>query len=139
MLALGLKRHSRRVVRLVALCLATSATTLAGATPANSQHGLAYAAGDDTAALGDFSAAAEAGDAAVQHRLGELYFDGRGVARDYAMALKWFRRAAEQGFAAAQCMVGVSLHSGLGVARDYAQAMTWYRRAAEQEIGRAHV
>ena len=46
--------------------------------------------------------AAEQGDADAQNKLGDMYYDGEGVARDYAEARRWYRKAAEQGFADAQ-------------------------------------
>ncbi len=41
--------------------------------------------------------AAEQGDAQAQLNLGVCYWNGNGVAKDYAEAVKWFRKAAEQG------------------------------------------
>jgi TPR repeat protein len=39
------------------------------------------------------------GLADVQHNLGVMYRDGRGVAQDDAQAIAWYRRAVERGFA----------------------------------------
>ena len=39
---------------------------------------------------------AEKGSSAAQKSLGERYYFGIGVTKDYVEAVKWFRRAAEQ-------------------------------------------
>ena len=41
-------------------------------------------------------AAAERGDAAAQYQLGEAYFYGRGVTKNYTEAEKWYKKAAQQ-------------------------------------------
>ena len=75
---------------------------------------------------------AEQGDASAQTELGERYETGRGVGRDYEVALSWYRRAAEQGDARGQTGLGFMYSSGRGVQRDDAEAIRWFRRAAEQ-------
>jgi TPR repeat protein len=41
--------------------------------------------------------AANKGDAEARYYLGLMYFNGRGVTRDYGEAAKWFLKSAEQG------------------------------------------
>lgn len=41
--------------------------------------------------------AAEQGHAWAQYVLGNAYYDGKGVKRDYVEAVKWWQMAAEQG------------------------------------------
>jgi TPR repeat protein len=77
------------------------------------------------------------GDAAAQYNLGVCYYNGRGVARNYAEAAKWYRKAAEQGNATAQYNLGNCYYNGQGVARNYAEAAKWFRKAAEQGDKRA--
>ncbi len=60
------------------------------------------------------------------------YYDGLGVAQDYAGAVKWFRLAAEQGDAKAQSNLGVIYAKGEGVAQDYVLAQMWFNLAAAQ-------
>lgn len=57
----------------------------------------AEASGDVEKALMHFRAAAEAGYAGAEFKLGECYEKGRGVAVDLAMAKDWYGRAAKQG------------------------------------------
>ena len=80
--------------------------------------------------------AAEQGDAEAQSELGERYEHGRGVGRDYGVAVGWFARAAEQGHAPAQAALGYMYSTGRGVGQDHGVATSWYRRAAEQENAR---
>src|SRR5690606_33809615 len=48
----------------------------------------------------------ELGDPQAQFRLGWMYAEGHGVARDDGEALRWFRQAADQGDASAQNWLG---------------------------------
>ena len=77
-------------------------------------------------------ALAEGGDTEAQTELAERYEHGRGVGRDYGVAVSWFRRAAEQGHAPAQTALGYMYSAGHSVVQDDAVAVSWYRRAAEQ-------
>lgn len=60
---------------------------------------------DVDAAIQLYCRAARAGSARAQYQLGWLYANGRGVARDDALAGAWFRLAAEQGDAYAERML----------------------------------
>src|SRR5450432_1174892 len=52
---------------------------------------------DDAIAVAACRRSAEAGDAAAQNQLGQMYRVGRGVTSDMAQAAEWFRKAAEHG------------------------------------------
>ena len=82
-------------------------------------------------------ALAEGGDTEAQTELAERYEHGRGVGRDYGVAVSWFRRAVEQGHAPAEAALGYMYSAGQGVGQDDAVAVSWYRRAAEQGNARA--
>ena len=69
--------------------------------------------------------AAEQGHATSQFKLGEMYYLGQGVPRDYKEAFKWYRKAAEQGNFDAQIQLGVMYSNGEGVSRDYVLAYMW--------------
>jgi uncharacterized protein len=62
----------------------------------------AYQQHDYATALQDWRPLADHGDAKAQNNLGNMYFNGHGVARDYAEAVKWYRLAADQGNVGAQ-------------------------------------
>ncbi len=71
-------------------------------------------------------------DPATQTEVGNLYREGRRVARDYVKALHWYRKAANQGFAGAQNNLAVMYEQGLGVPKNKPEAAKWYLAAAEQ-------
>ncbi|MCH8476234.1 MAG: sel1 repeat family protein [Opitutales bacterium] len=71
-------------------------------------------------------------DADAQFDLGDMYFEGYGVAQNFEKAAEWFRNAAQQGHAKAQAGLGYLYHEGKGVSQDYSEAIKWLRKAAEQ-------
>jgi len=72
------------------------------------------------------------GAPADQYKLGNVYYRGEGVPKDYAQAVKWFRKAADQGMPESQYMMGVIYDRGEGLPQDFAEAVTWYRKSAVQ-------
>jgi hypothetical protein len=90
-----------------------------------------------TAERGDFETAirlwralAERGHAVSQYNLGQMYYEGQGVAQSFEEAIKWYQRAAEQGLPEAQLGVGVAYGLGRGVPRDLLKAYLWLSLAA---------
>ncbi|MEA1946190.1 MAG: tetratricopeptide repeat-containing serine protease family protein [Thermodesulfobacteriota bacterium] len=71
-------------------------------------------------------------DGKAEYELGEKYFEGKGVPKEYTKAAEWYRKAAEQGDAFAQSELGSMYYNGEGVTKDYTEAVKWYRKAAEQ-------
>ena len=104
--------------------------------------GAAYAGVDDGvsafgrkdygAALREFEAAAEKGDARADYYLGRMYLMAEGVPADYRKSVAYFRRAADHGNANAQFYLGNLYYLGEGVSQDYAEAVKWYGKAAAQ-------
>jgi len=80
---------------------------------------------------------AEAGGAVDQHKLGQLYEKGEGVAQSYAEAAKWYLKAATQGYVKSQSNLGNMYTVGQGVKQDYKEAAKWYGKAAEQGYAKA--
>ena len=76
--------------------------------------------------------ALEEDHAGAQWQLGHMFSKGRGVAKDYAMAVRLWRLAAEQGHADAQANLAYAYSSGSDVARDYAEAVRLWRHLAAQ-------
>ena len=74
---------------------------------------------------------ADQGHVDAQFRLGVLYYNGDGVAKDYEEAMKWYLKAAER-HAVAQDRIGDLYYYGHGVVQDYKEAMKWYLEAADQ-------
>ncbi|ACE05769.1 hypothetical protein Aasi_0340 [Candidatus Amoebophilus asiaticus 5a2] len=65
----------------------------------------------------------------AQFKLGVMYHNGEGVAKDDNQAIKWFQKAAEQGNADAQFNLGVMYEKVEG---NYKKAIKWFQKAAEQ-------
>ncbi len=78
---------------------------------------------------------ASQGDADAQNNLGESYFKGKGVPKNYAQARLWFEKAAAQGHAYAQNNLAELYFAGLGVPQDYVRAYMWVTLAAAQMTG----
>jgi localization factor PodJL len=81
--------------------------------------------------------AALAGDPTAVYELAARAAEGRGMARDLALAARLFEKAAAHGLVPAQYRTGNLYEKGLGVARDLAAAKTWYQRAADRGNARA--
>ena len=94
-----------------------------------------------------FKQAAEKGFAEAQYKLGECYFEGHGVDRNYKEAVNWFLKAAAQGYGDAyswlykgeeegpaelQCILGNCYLTGNGFEADPAKAVKLYHKAADQ-------
>jgi predicted aspartyl protease len=92
----------------------------------------AYKRSDFANALKLLRPLAEEGNAQAQNQVGDLYYDGKGVAQDYKEAVRWYRMAADQGDSEGQKNLGVTYAEGHGVQLDYSEAVRWYRKAAEQ-------
>lgn len=75
---------------------------------------------------------ADSGDVNAQYQLGNSYFVGVGIAKNYGEAVRWFSKAANAGNAQAQSALGNMYLSGYGVPKDISEALKWWRKAAEQ-------
>lgn len=74
--------------------------------------------------------AAKAGVVEAQALLGQILLEGRGIARDEALALRWFQIAAQGGHLMARNMIGRCREHGWGCAVDEAAAAREYCLAA---------
>lgn len=66
--------------------------------------------------------AADEGDMKAQFELGQLYYNGERVERDYTTALQWLEQASVQGEPRAQYRLGMMHFKGEGVQRNLPQA-----------------
>jgi TPR repeat protein len=108
------------------------------ATPETGKEALAQARDalrlrhDVITAVTHYQIAAEAGNVDAQRELGELFYEGSFVDRDYHSALKWFHKAADAGDSSSQRYLGAMYFIGKGLAKDKQQAAKWLRLAAAQ-------
>ena len=75
--------------------------------------------------------AAKVGVVDAQALLGQILLEGRGIARDEALALRWFQIAAQGGHLMARNMAGRCLEHGWGCVVDETAAAREYRVSAE--------
>ena len=74
--------------------------------------------------------AANGGDLRAQFELGQLYYRGERVERNYASALNWLEKASIQGQPQAQYRLGMMHFQGEGVTRNLPQAYIILKMAA---------
>ncbi|MBT4489827.1 MAG: sel1 repeat family protein [Rhodospirillaceae bacterium] len=95
---------------------------------------VAYDFGKFGPARTEFLTLAELGHAGAEFMLGAMYFYGKGVQRNDALAAIWFHKAAIKGNASGQLAFG-SLHiRGLGVRQDLVKAYGWLSVASHHAI-----
>ena len=92
---------------------------------------------DFGAAVEWYRRAAAANDSWGIYNLGNMLFDGRGIARDHGAAVALYERAARLGHARAMNLLGRCCEEGWGTPRDPVAAADWYRRSAEAGYFRA--
>lgn len=91
----------------------------------------AYEQGRFQEALDSWRPVAEAGDPEAQFGLGELYYWGRGVAKDVEAARSWYRRAGALGHGRALYSLGFIAYAGKGAeGRDVDAAADWWHKGA---------
>jgi TPR repeat protein len=76
-------------------------------------------------------AASYFGDPDAQYRLGRLYLDGQGIAKDPKQARRWLFTAAGKGQYEAQAVFGAMLFRGQSVPRDASRGLMWLMLARD--------
>lgn len=66
--------------------------------------------------------------------MGECYYYGRGVLKDYQEAVKWYHKAADQDDADAQYNLGICFYWGNGIIEDRNEAVKWFKKLQIMEI-----
>lgn len=87
--------------------------------------------GNAEGAVEELEALAYGGDAEAMVLLGDLYFDGTGVAANFSLAWSWYNRATRQGNAEAQYKLGRMMAEGQGAPRNELEALMLFEQAAE--------
>jgi len=90
----------------------------------------AFDRGDYATAVQLLRPLAENGNAQAQNSLGALYYNGKGVTKDFKDALKWYRLSAAQGNISAQVNLASMYYEGEGTAEDLVRAYMWLSLAA---------
>ena len=97
----------------------------------------AYEAGDFGRAKAMLQPLAEAGSAEAQFFMGEMYYEGQSVDRDYSIAIAWFTKAGKQGHARALGSLGYMANNGVGTSKDAEKALCLYIDAARRGYANA--
>ncbi|MEZ5831304.1 MAG: tetratricopeptide repeat protein [Dongiaceae bacterium] len=92
----------------------------------------AYIKGDFPSAVPIFARLADLGHPVAEWLMGNIYFFGQGIPKDYAKARAMFEAAADQGYFAAFAPTAQMYFQGLGVPADPSKAYYWYNIAAAQ-------
>ena len=77
------------------------------------------------------------GDIYAQGMLGDRYYHGKGVEKNFEEAVKWYKKSAEQGVKQAQYNLAGCLEVGCGVKQNKEEALKWYRKSAEKGLWEA--
>lgn len=94
--------------RLLLEGMATLCLTVGAALAGPFEDGYAaYQRGDYSGAVTSYRVAATQGTPEAAYNLGLMYYNGRGVQKDFVEAFKWYRMAAEEGYPSAQVVLGV--------------------------------
>lgn len=83
-----------------------------------------------------FCKAAALGNAQAEFALGNTYYSGLGVPKDYGEAMRWYRKAADQESGVwslmAQNAIGWMYLHGEGVPKNPDEAVRWYRKTIDK-------
>lgn len=66
--------------------------------------------------------------------IGEMYQDGKGIAKDNNQAFEWYKKGADKGSRDGMNAVGACYLKGTGVAQDYAKALEWFKKSAGRDF-----
>ena len=99
-----------------------------------------YYRGSKKLHLNSFSLkSAEFKDVEAYYCLGEMYFAGQGVDRDYNKAFSWYKKAADEGnLAKAQYRIGQLLFEGEFVKQDKAMGINYIKMAFQNGYPKAY-
>ncbi len=75
---------------------------------------------------------ADKGDALGQANLGDLYYHGKVVKKDYKEAIKYYKLAADQGNTTGQFCLACMYREGEGVTKNVNEAIRYFKLAADQ-------
>lgn len=72
----------------------------------------------------------DVGIGTAMENIGDLYYYGYGVPKDYYEVMKWYRKSSEKNNATAMFSIGMLYENGRAVSQDYGEAVKWLEKAA---------
>lgn len=97
----------------------------------------AYYRGEYERAAAIWTQLADQGHVKSMNNLGTMYAQGKGVSRNYELAIYYYRRSATQNDARGAYNLGIAYEYGRGTPKDDAQAVYWYGKAADRGLVQA--
>ncbi len=91
-----------------------------------------YLKGDFPRAVPVFERLAKLGHPVAEWLMGNIYFFGQGIPKDYGKSRAMFEAAADQGYFAAFAPIAQMYQQGLGTPADPSKSYYWYNIAAAQ-------
>ncbi len=89
----------------------------------------------ESSVINELRSAADDDDGEAQYELGERYFYGCGVPRDFESAVRWYRKASYSNMDMAQYKLAWLICRGIGTEQSYEEAAELFRQSAEQGNG----
>jgi len=89
----------------------------------------AYKSGQYAQALKLWEPYAKEGNVKAQYNVAKLYYDGKGVQKNYRKALYWYVQASDQEYAKAYAQIGLMYCKGEGVLKSYKKAVPYIQLA----------
>jgi TPR repeat protein len=103
----------KNLIAIICLTLTVLLGSAGMSASADFQKGLTAAqSGGYATALREWTPLAKQGDADAQHKLGNIYYNGKGVLKNNKTAMKWWKYAAQQGNADSQNNLGYMIGNG---------------------------
>lgn len=88
---------------------------------------------NSTKAMQYYQQASNLGSVLAIHAIGNLYKEGKGVAKDYLKAEEYYKKAAVKGSSDAIYNIGALYHNGgNGIVQNHKTTMEWYLKAVEK-------
>ncbi len=125
--------HSKEITPPKALTPQAQASYNANAQPSRELQKAynAWLNGEFSTAIRLYENACYDGDLGACHAIGTLYFQGSGVAQNYAMSASYYYKACDGGFGQSCSSLGILYHYGLGVRQDYEVALNLYHKSCQ--------
>ena len=73
----------------------------------------------------------------ANYAIGQSYFKGKGVKKNYKLALESFKKAALMGHASSKINLGSIYYFGYGINKNHPKAYLWWRLALDQNANGA--
>jgi septal ring-binding cell division protein DamX len=137
--AASLRYHAMRLLQIPLLVVLSLVASFAAGASLVDEGRAAFSAGDYATAIARWQALIRQGRPEGSFFLGVMYAEGKGVARNHAMASELYTNAAQKNYPPAQYNLGNQYAMGEGVNQDFSKAEYWWKMAAESGLVQAQI